>query len=230
MPTTEEAYDGIMLDTLVGDLHDSTAMRDPRAAELVRDHIKTAALLGIYAELVSSRANVTPAGVPDDWEPVTDAAGNVAGYLHPELAEKVATALGAERTPETVGGNTEPVEPKVGMRAAPRGDDGVAIVRSVGMTEGAVVVRLSWLPDPRDTETTDEEVLARVTGPLLAEGFIFDEFPDAAESELVALAVAADMAERHADPAESDELDDDFTPPAEAPDAFAAIKKGKAKK
>ena len=214
MTTTDNPFEGIDPAELAGDLKATESMTNPSAAAGVRDHIKTAALVGIFAELTGfgimlaemRDAAAHPAEVPGDWEPVTDAAGNVAGYLHPELAEKVATALGAERTPETVGG-AEPLHFELGDAVTILDGDRVGKVAKIGASEGEPVLTIVYDGDEsavkawaRDVRHVDDEP----EGDIEVDG--------------------------KTDGDEVDELDDDFTPPAEAPDAFATIKKGKAKK
>lgn len=66
--------------------------------------------------------------------------------------------------------------PFVGARAWLRYDDGVAVVRFVDAA--AEKVWVSWLPDVRDNERTDEQCLAVVSGALRFDRLVFDRFPD----------------------------------------------------
>lgn len=66
--------------------------------------------------------------------------------------------------------------PFVGARAWPRYDDGVGVVRFVDYA--AEKVWVSGLPDPRDNETTDEDIIAAISRPMSFDRFRFDSFPD----------------------------------------------------
>lgn len=71
----------------------------------------------------------------------------------------------------------QPTGPEAGMRARPKHDDGVAVVREVETVGTYTVVRLSWLPDPHDEESWETiDWLDHVTVLTDVSEYTFDRF------------------------------------------------------